>query len=90
MQCDGCHKMFEIRQGIVFIFNYLNVQDCGWKLPAKPDEMSPLSILFPEPEWEMTETLVVAGNTEETFSQGFVVLECIKSKKREAKWSLLS
>lgn len=47
--------------------------------------MSPLSILFPEPEWEMIETLVVAGNTEETFSQGFVVLEYLKSKKREAK-----
>ena len=54
-------------------------------MPAKPDEISLLSILFPEPEWEMIETLVVAGNTEETFSQGFVVLEYIKSKKREAK-----
>lgn len=47
--------------------------------------MSPLSILFPEPEWEMIETLVVTGNTEETFSQGFVVLEYIESKTREAK-----
>lgn len=70
--------MFEIGQGIVFIFNYWNVQDCGLKLSAKPDEMSPLSILLSEPESEVIETLFVAGNTEETFSQGFEVLEYMK------------